>query len=485
MIQAWILGNASWFYILTVAIIPAGGHLRGGQPLRQYQAGAGPQRARLPRYHLVRHAVLDRHGIGLMFFGVAEPVMHFIDPPVGEGRHRAGGARGHEDHFLPLGPARLGHLCQRGAGPGLLLFRHGLPLTLRSALYPLIGERIYGPIGHAVDIFAIIGTVFRRGDVAGPGVAQINSGLNHLFGVPVGIPTQIILIVISCGLATISVASGLDQGIRILSETNLLLAVVLLLFVLVLGPTVFLLQTFVQNTGAYLSDIVNKTFNLYAYEPTDWIGGWICSTGAGGLRGRPSWACSSRGSRAGAPSASSWAGIAGSRRFHPVLDDGVRRCRHPRHPGRRHGQPRRDRQGRQFAGLVRLPGAPALGSVTSVVAIVMVVVFFVTSADSGALVVDRWPPGGAESTPVWQRIFWSTPDGRESPSRCCWPTACRRYRRPPSPARCRFRSFCCWPCGGCSRRSGWTPPSAACFIAPSRAPSRCAARTGSTACATS
>lgn len=108
----------------------------------------------------------------------------------------------------------------------------------------------------------------------GLGVAQINSGLNHLFGVPVGIPTQIILIVISCGLATISVASGLDRGIRILSETNLLLAVVLLLFVLVLGPTVFLLQTFVQNTGAYLSDIVNKTFNLYAYEPTDWIGGW-------------------------------------------------------------------------------------------------------------------------------------------------------------------------------------------------------------------
>lgn len=105
-------------------------------------------------------------------------------------------------------------------------------------------------------------------------MAQINSGLNHLFGVPVGIPTQIILIVISCGLATISVASGLDRGIRILSETNLLLAVVLLLFVLVLGPTVFLLQTFVQNTGAYLSDIVNKTFNLYAYEPTDWIGGW-------------------------------------------------------------------------------------------------------------------------------------------------------------------------------------------------------------------
>src|SRR5690606_31162077 len=102
----------------------------------------------------------------------------------------------------------------------------------------------------------------------------INSGLNHLFGIPVSIPMQIILIIVATSLATISVASGLDRGIRILSETNLGLAVVLVLFVLVLGPTIFILQTFVQNTGGYISDLVNKTFNLYAYEPNDWIGGW-------------------------------------------------------------------------------------------------------------------------------------------------------------------------------------------------------------------
>ena len=153
-------------------------------------------------------------------------------------------------------------------------YRHGLPLTLRSALYPLIGNRIHGPIGHAVDIFAIIGTVLGVATSLGLGVAQISNGLNHLFGVPVGVTTQIILIIVTCGLATLSVASGLDKSIRILSEANLVLAAVLLLFVLVAGPTVFLFQTFVQNTGAYLSDIVNKTFNLYAYEPTDWIGGW-------------------------------------------------------------------------------------------------------------------------------------------------------------------------------------------------------------------
>lgn len=153
-------------------------------------------------------------------------------------------------------------------------YRHNLPLTLRSALYPLIGDRIYGPIGHAVDIFAILGTVFGVATSLGYGVLQINTGFNYLFGLPVGVTTQVILIISITALATLSVATGLDKGIRRLSELNLSLAVILLLLILVLGPTVFLLKTFVQNTGAYLSDIVNKTFNLFAYEPTDWIGGW-------------------------------------------------------------------------------------------------------------------------------------------------------------------------------------------------------------------
>lgn len=240
-------------------------------------------------------------------------------------------------------------------------------------------------------------------------MAQINSGLNHLFGVPVGIPTQIILIVISCGLATISVASGLDRGIRILSETNLLLAVVLLLFVLVLGPTVFLLQTFVQNTGAYLSDIVNKTFNLYAYEPTDWIGGWTLfywgwwiawSPFVGLFIARISRGRTIRQFVGGVllvPAGFTlfWMTVFGDAAIHAILVEGM---------GSLAETVKADSSLALFAFLEHLPW----GSVTSVVAIVMVVVFFVTSADSGALVVDQLASGGAESTPVWQRIFWST-----------------------------------------------------------------------------
>lgn len=161
-------------------------------------------------------------------------------------------------------------------------YRHGLPLRLSSALYPIIGDRIYGRTGQAVDTFAVLGTVFGVATSLGFGVAQINSGLNYLFNLPVTLQVQIVLIIIACGLATLSVASGLDRGIKILSEINLGLAFLLLLFVLILGPTVFLLQTFVENTGSYLSDIVTATFNLYAYQPNDWIGGWTLFTGAGG-----------------------------------------------------------------------------------------------------------------------------------------------------------------------------------------------------------
>lgn len=106
-------------------------------------------------------------------------------------------------------------------------YRHGLPLTLRSALYPIIGDRIYGPVGHAVDIFAVIGTVFGVATSLGYGVLQVNAGLNHLFGVPINETVQVILIVVITGLATISVVSGLDKGIRILSELNLGLALLL------------------------------------------------------------------------------------------------------------------------------------------------------------------------------------------------------------------------------------------------------------------
>ena len=243
-------------------------------------------------------------GIGLMFFGVAEPVMHYL----ATGRHareRRGGQTGHAPDLFPLGL----HAWAIYAIVALILaffsYRHGLPLTLRSALYPIIGERIYGPIGHAVDIFAVIGTVFGVATSLGYGVLQVNAGLNHLFGVPINETVQVILIVVITGLATISVVSGLEKGIRFLSELNLGLALLLLALVLLLGPTVLLLKSFVENTGGYLSELVSKTFNLYAYEPksSNWLGGWTLLYWGGGSPGRLSSVCSSLGFPAAEPSA--------------------------------------------------------------------------------------------------------------------------------------------------------------------------------------
>jgi len=408
VVQDWILTNASWFYVLTVAIILISVVFLAFS--RYGDIKLGPDHSQPDYRDVTWFAMLfsTGMGIGLMFFGVAEPVMHFIDPPVGAGSTVFDAREAMSITFFHWGL----HAWAIYAIVGLILaffsYRHGLPLRLRSALYPLIGNRIHGPIGHAVDVFAIIGTVFGVATSLGVGVSQINSGLNHLFNLPVTIPVQIGLIVVACGLATISVASGLDRGIRLLSEFNLVLAVLLLLFVLVLGPTVFLLQAFVQNTGSYLSDIVHKTFNLYAYEPNDWIGGWTLfywgwwiawSPFVGLFIARISRGRSIREFVRGVllvPAGFTlfWMTVFGDSAIYLILVDGAQNLAEIVNA---------DSSLALFAFLETLP----LASITSFIAIVMVVVFFVTSADSGALVVDLLASDETRNSPVWQRIFWS------------------------------------------------------------------------------
>ncbi|MBD2837097.1 choline BCCT transporter BetT [Pseudomonas sp. JM0905a] len=407
-IQGWIIVNASWFYVLTVALIlitvvflaiSRFGDIKLGPDHSQPDYRNGTWFAMLFSAGM---------GIGLMFFGVAEPLMHYANPPVGDANTVAAAKEAMKLTFFHWGL----HAWAIYAIVALILaffcFRHDLPLTLRSALYPLIGERIHGPIGHAVDIFAILGTVFGVATSLGYGVLQINSGLNHLFGLPVSVPVQLALIAGTCALATLSVASGLDRGIRILSEFNLLLAVILLAVVLVLGPTVFLLKTFIQNTGGYLSEIVSKTFNLYAYESSDWIGGWTLLYWGWWLswspfvglfiarisRGRTirQFVCGVLFVPAGFTLL--WMTVFGDTAIHMVLHEGVHSLA---------DTVAQDSALALFAFLEQFP----FSSLLSLVAVLMVVVFFVTSADSGALVVDMLASGGREVTPLWQRLFWS------------------------------------------------------------------------------
>lgn len=406
--QNWIITHVSWFYILTVAIILLAVIFLAVS--RYGDIKLGPDHSQPDYKNITWFAMLfsTGMGIGLMFFGVAEPVMHFMSPPTGEGGTIEAARESMSITFFHWGLHAWAIYAIVALVLAFFSYRHGLPLKLRSALYPLIGNRVYGPIGHAVDIFAIIGTVFGVATSLGFGVAQINSGLEYLFGLEVTTLNQIILIVIACGLATLSVASGLDRGIKILSELNLAFAVLLLLFVLILGPTVFIMQTFMQNTGAYLSDIVSKTFNLYAYEPNDWIGGWTLFYWGWWLAWSPFVglfiARISRGRTirefvrgvllVPAGFTLLWMTVFGDTAIHTILYGGMESF----------GLFVQENTSQAlFVFLEQLPFA----SITSGLAICMVVVFFVTSADSGALVVDLLASKDGEPSPVWQRIFWS------------------------------------------------------------------------------
>lgn len=411
-LQSWILENVSWFYILAVAIILLSTIFLAAS--RYGDIKLGPDHSEPDYNNITWFAMLFSAGmgIGLMFFGVAEPVMHFISPPVGDPNTVEAAREAMKLTFFHWGL----HAWAVYAIVALILaffsYRHGLPLTLRSALYPLIGERIYGPIGHAVDIFAIIGTVFGIATSLGYGVLQINSGFNYLFDLPISTNVQVVLIVSITALATLSVATGLDKGIRRLSELNLLLAVILLTLVLVLGPTALLLKSFVQNTGGYLSDIVNKTFNLYAYAPTDWLGGWTLlywgwwmswSPFVGMFIARVSRGRTIRQFVTGVllvPTGFTliWMTVFGNSAINLIMNKGLTSLA---------DTVSADSSLALFAFLEHFPFSTLL----SMVAVCMVILFFVTSADSGSLVIDMLASGGNTKTPLWQRIFWASSTG--------------------------------------------------------------------------
>ena len=273
-IQSVIVTNGSWFYVLTVAIVLLFVVYLGMS--RYGEIKLGPDHA-TPEFSFktwLSMLFAAGMGIGLMFFGVAEPLMHFLSPPTAEAGSIDAVREAMKTTFFHWGVHAWAIYAVVALILGYFAYRQNLPLTLRSALYPLIGDRIYGWPGHVVDIFAVTSTVFGVSTSLGFGASQVNAGFNYLFGLPSTTTVQIMIMAGVVGLAVISVATGLDKGIRILSETNMVLAILLLLIVLILGPTVFLLQAYMQNTGAYLSDLVRNTFNLFAYEKTDWIGGW-------------------------------------------------------------------------------------------------------------------------------------------------------------------------------------------------------------------
>ena len=411
-VQTWVLDSAGWFYVLSVAfflVFVIALAFSGFGRIKLGPDHSEPDYSYTSWFAMLFSAGM---GIGLMFFGVAEPVMHFSNPPVGDAGSIEAARQAMRITFFHWGIHAWAIYAVVALSLAYFAFRHDLPLTIRSAFYPLIGERIYGPIGHAVDVFAVLGTIFGVATSLGFGVIQVNAGLNYLFDVPVGVGVQMALIAGITAIATLSVGLGLDNGIRRISELNMVLAVALLAFVLIAGPTVFLLQTLVQNTGMYLSSLVELTFNLYAYQPSGWIGGWTLfywgwwiawSPFVGMFIARVSRGRTIRQFVVGVLLVPmgftfAWMTFFGDTALHMLMERGITQLA---------DAVAADSSVALFQFFEYLP----LSSVTSLVATVLVITFFVTSSDSGSLVVDMLTSGGAEDSPLWQRIFWAVLEG--------------------------------------------------------------------------
>ncbi|MFU4159529.1 choline BCCT transporter BetT [Pseudomonas aeruginosa] len=273
--QTWASQTVGWYYLLAMTLYLIFVVVTALSGYGKIKLGADHDE---PEFSYLSWAgMLFAAGISitLFFFCVSESLTHFLQPPQGEAGTQEAARQAMELLFLHWGLHGWGVFALVAMALAYFAYRHNLPLALRSALYPLIGKRINGPIGYTVDCFGIIATVFGLGADMGFGVLQLNSGLDYLYAIPHTHPVQMALIVLMMGAAISVAVSGVDKGIRILSDINMLLACSLLLFVLFAGPTQHLLNTLVQNVGDYLGHLPGKSFDLYAYGgPSDWLGSW-------------------------------------------------------------------------------------------------------------------------------------------------------------------------------------------------------------------
>ena len=411
---AWVSRTFGWYYMLAVVAYLVFVVLIGGSRFGSIRLG--PDHSR-PEFSLLSwSAMLFAAGIGidLLFFSVAEPVAHYLAPPDLTPESQEAMRNAVVQTYLHWGLSGWGLYVLMGMALAYFSYRHRLPLAIRSALYPLLGKRIHGPIGSAVDITAVISTVFGIATSLGIGVMQLNYGLAYMFDVPESLSVQVILIGLVVVLATISVVSGVEKGIRRLSEFNMLLALALLLFVLFQGHTLTLLDMMVNNAGDYLAGFVAKSFDTYAFagdEANEWKmwwtiffwGWWIAWTPFVGLflarisRGR-----TIREFVAGAlliPLAFMmvWMSVMGNSGIDLVANRGVVEL----------GEQALSTP--QTTLYTLLEHYPWVG-LTAAVVTVLGIVFFITSADSGALVLANFTSLLSDvnhDAPVKLRVFWS------------------------------------------------------------------------------
>ncbi|ODP95533.1 MULTISPECIES: BCCT family transporter [Salinivibrio] len=425
-LRGWLTSNLDWFFLsagnifviacLVLIVSPLGRVRLGGTEAKPDYSYAG-------WFAMLFAAGM---GIGLMFYGVSEPLTHFQTSLGGT----AVDANGIRTDWAPLGAAagdaeaarRLGMsatIFHWGLHPwaiyavlalGLALFAYnkGLPLTMRSVFYPLFGERVWGWTGHVIDILAIIATLFGLATSLGLGASQASAGLHYLFDTPLGNTTEVLLVMGITGMAILSVVAGVDKGVKRLSEVNMLLALLLLIFVIAVGPTLAILTGFFGNLAAYLENLPALSMP-FAREDANFTQGWTSFYWAWWISWSPFVgmfiARVSRGRTVREfitcvlliPSAACvlWMTAFGGTAIGQFVNEGYTAVVDA------------ELSLKLFAMLDDLP----LASITSFIGIILVIVFFVTSSDSGSLVIDTISAGGKVNVPVPQRVFWASFEG--------------------------------------------------------------------------
>lgn len=408
-VQTWILDTFGWFYILSVAIFVIVAFVLAFSKFGSIKLGPDEATSDYPYVTWLAMLFAAGMGIGIMYYAVAQPMQSFLTPPTAAPRSVDAQREAMVTTLFDWGIHAWAVYGIVGLSLAYFGYRYNLPLTIRSGLYPLLRNRIEGPIGHAVDIFAIVSTLFGIATSLGLGVLQINAGLAYLFGISESRAIQIPIIVVVTAMASVSVVLGLDVGIRRLSEINLVLALLLMIFILVVAGPSELLGKFVQNIGLYLGDFVPNSFNLYAYEPTDWLNAWTLFFWAWWIAWSPFVgmfiAQISRGRTVRefvlgvllVPSTFTalWMTVFGNSAMSVDL-------------GKANGQLGVAVEDNISVALFKFfeyfPGT----NITSGLAVLLIAVFFVTSSDSGSLVVDTLASGGAGETPAYQKLIWTS-----------------------------------------------------------------------------
>ncbi|GGW80357.1 BCCT family transporter [Salegentibacter mishustinae] len=410
-IQNAVANNADWFFIMCVNIFLVFLIYLALGPFGKMRIGglkAKPEFKTLSWFAMLFSAGM---GIGLLFFSVGEPIMHFNTPPTAEAGTAAAAKEAMNFTFLHWGFHAWGVYALVGLALSYFTYTRGLPLTIRSIFYPFLGDKIYGKIGDAIDIFAVLATLFGLATSLGFGVQQIASGLDHVFNVPSGITTQVILIAGITLVATISVVLGVDKGVKILSEWNMRVALVLLVLALILGPTIFIFRSFVENTGSYLFNFIeisswSETFTGGSWQ-NDWTvfywGWWIgWSPFVGMFIARISKGRTIREFILGVllvPSLVTffWMSAFGSVAIQDAMGGDMSIV----------DAVNDDIATALFVFFEDYP----LSMVINVVAVILIAGFFITSSDSGSLVIDSLTSGGKIDAPKGQRIFWAVTEG--------------------------------------------------------------------------